>query len=317
MPDAAAAPAVFPADSPPAVRIRGLTKTYRGSKAFRPSRALRGIDLDIPKGSVFGLLGPNGAGKSTLINILAGLVNKTGGTVSIWGIDIDRHPRRSRAAIGVVPQETEYRRFLHAARTAQLSGRPVRRAEARPDYRRIARGRPAGRQGGKLFAHAFRRHAAAAHGRQGDGSQAAGSGAGRTDRRSRCRIAPAIVGPHPDAEPVRDDHPADNPLSGGSAGTVRPDRLHQPWRGHRLRHDRGIAEADGPQGSDHPPGRAAERPAAGTGGLQRRTHPAAAAGHPLSPEPDQVPGSCQRRARKRPDDRRPLDPGERPRRPVP
>ena len=157
--------------------------------------------------------------------------------------------RHRRGAAG-----TEYRRFLHAARTAQLSGRPVRRAEARPDYRRIARGRPAGRQGGKLFAHAFRRHAAAAHGRQGDGSQAAGSGAGRTDRRRGCRIAPAIVGPHPDAEPVGDDHPADDPLSGRGAGTVRPDRLHQPWRGHRLRHDRGIAEADGPQGSDHPPG---------------------------------------------------------------
>ncbi|MYG53510.1 MAG: ABC transporter ATP-binding protein [Rhodospirillaceae bacterium] len=127
MPDAAAAPAdrpddagpadsvptdSVPADSVPAVRVRGLTKTYRGSKNFAPSRALKGIDLDIPKGSVFGLLGPNGAGKSTLINILAGLVNKTAGTAAIWGIDIDRDPRRSRSAIGVVPQELNIDAFF-------------------------------------------------------------------------------------------------------------------------------------------------------------------------------------------------------------
>jgi ABC-2 type transport system ATP-binding protein len=68
-------------------------------------QALKGIDLLVPRGSVFGLLGPNGAGKSTFINILAGLVRKTSGTVKIWGRDIDERPRDARAAIGVVPQE--------------------------------------------------------------------------------------------------------------------------------------------------------------------------------------------------------------------
>ena len=68
-------------------------------------QALKGIDLAIPRGSIFGLLGPNGAGKSTFINILAGLCRKTSGTVSIWGRDIDERPRDARAAIGVVPQE--------------------------------------------------------------------------------------------------------------------------------------------------------------------------------------------------------------------
>nr|WP_233346275.1 ABC transporter ATP-binding protein [Hyphomonas pacifica] len=67
--------------------------------------ALKGINLEVPRGSIFGLLGPNGAGKSTFINILAGLVNKTSGTASIWGLDIDEYPRQSRAAIGVVNQE--------------------------------------------------------------------------------------------------------------------------------------------------------------------------------------------------------------------
>jgi ABC-2 type transport system ATP-binding protein len=67
--------------------------------------ALEGVDLAIPRGSLFGLLGPNGAGKSTMINILAGLVLKTSGTAAVWGIDIDADPRQARAAIGVVPQE--------------------------------------------------------------------------------------------------------------------------------------------------------------------------------------------------------------------
>ncbi|NDV54000.1 ABC transporter ATP-binding protein [Salipiger sp. PrR003] len=83
-----------------AIRIEGLRKTYAGGK-----QALKGIDLTVPRGSIFGLLGPNGAGKSTLINILAGLVVKSAGKVSIWGWDQDRNPRQSRASIGVMPQE--------------------------------------------------------------------------------------------------------------------------------------------------------------------------------------------------------------------
>jgi ABC-2 type transport system ATP-binding protein len=88
-----------------AVAIRGLTKIYRGARGGAGKTALDAIDLEIPRGSIFGLLGPNGAGKSTLINILAGLVIKTAGQVEVWGIDIDRAPRQARAAIGVVPQE--------------------------------------------------------------------------------------------------------------------------------------------------------------------------------------------------------------------
>ncbi|WP_293450282.1 ABC transporter ATP-binding protein [Planktotalea sp.] len=88
-----------------AIQIQGLRKTYAASKGAEPKEALRGVDLNIPAGSIFGLLGPNGAGKSTLINILAGLVLKTSGKVSIWGFDQDVNPRQSRASIGVMPQE--------------------------------------------------------------------------------------------------------------------------------------------------------------------------------------------------------------------
>jgi len=96
-PDADRAPAL-------AVSVRGLNKTYR-AKRGEGKRALVDVDLDIPRGSLFGMLGPNGAGKSTLINILAQLVNKTSGEVAIWGRDLDREPRACAAAIGVVPQE--------------------------------------------------------------------------------------------------------------------------------------------------------------------------------------------------------------------
>src|SRR5215470_9100107 len=88
-----------------AIEARGLEKTYAGAKGRPGAQALKGLDLVVPRGSIFGLLGPNGAGKSTFINILAGLCRKTSGEVSIWGRDIDHHPRDARAAIGVVPQE--------------------------------------------------------------------------------------------------------------------------------------------------------------------------------------------------------------------
>lgn len=88
-----------------AIEARNVVKTYAATKTTPEMQALKGVDLLVPRGSVFGLLGPNGAGKSTFINILAGLVRKTSGTVKIWGRDIDERPRDARAAIGVVPQE--------------------------------------------------------------------------------------------------------------------------------------------------------------------------------------------------------------------
>ncbi len=88
-----------------AIEATGLVKTYAATKTTPEKTALNGIDLKIPRGSIFGLLGPNGAGKSTFINILAGLTRKTSGTVKIWDRDIDQRPRDARAAIGVVPQE--------------------------------------------------------------------------------------------------------------------------------------------------------------------------------------------------------------------
>ena len=103
-----------------ALEATDLRKTYAGSKNAPPKEALKGADLRVRRGSIFGLLGPNGAGKSTFINIFAGLVNKTSGTAKTWGIDIDRDSRAARAAIGVVPQEINMDVFFTPYETLEL-----------------------------------------------------------------------------------------------------------------------------------------------------------------------------------------------------
>src|SRR5881275_1056045 len=98
-----------------AIRIDALSKTYQSGK-----QTLNEVSFDVPRGQIFGLLGPNGAGKSTLINILAGLVVKTSGTISVWGFDIDEHPRNSKRAIGVVPQEIIFDPFFTPRETLEI-----------------------------------------------------------------------------------------------------------------------------------------------------------------------------------------------------
>ena len=103
------------ATADPAIRIESLTKVYEGGKL-----ALDEVSFDVPRGQIFGLLGPNGAGKSTLINILAGLVTKTGGKAVIWGFDIDEHPRNAKRSIGVVPQEIIFDPFFTPRETLEI-----------------------------------------------------------------------------------------------------------------------------------------------------------------------------------------------------
>jgi len=89
-----------------ALSLRGLTKTYSNGVA-----ALRGIDLDVEQGDFFALLGPNGAGKTTLIGVITSLVNKTGGTASVFGHDLDSDLEAAKSCIGVVPQELNFNQF--------------------------------------------------------------------------------------------------------------------------------------------------------------------------------------------------------------
>jgi len=89
-----------------AIEISDLKKRY--DNGFE---ALKGVDLTVKKGDFFALLGPNGAGKSTTIGILCSLVNKTGGKVSIFGIDIDKNFAGAKQFLGVVPQEFNFNVF--------------------------------------------------------------------------------------------------------------------------------------------------------------------------------------------------------------
>ena len=103
-----------------AIEAHGLEKTYAASGKSPEKQALKGLDLSIPRGSIFGLLGPNGAGKSTFINVLAGLVVKTAGIVRIWDTDIDVDHRAAKAAIGIVPQEITFDAFFTPFETLEL-----------------------------------------------------------------------------------------------------------------------------------------------------------------------------------------------------
>ncbi|TDY04007.1 ABC transporter ATP-binding protein [Thiohalophilus thiocyanatoxydans] len=84
----------------PIVSITNLSKTY--GSGFR---ALKNVSLDIQPGEILALLGPNGAGKTTLISIICGIVNASGGSVTVDGYDIRRDYRQTRSRIGLVPQE--------------------------------------------------------------------------------------------------------------------------------------------------------------------------------------------------------------------
>ncbi len=93
-------------DRVPAVQVRGLVKTFPGGKKRPDVEAVRGIDLDVPAGELFGFLGPNGAGKSTTIKILCTLVRPTGGSAQVAGFDVVAQKDDVRRHIGLVFQET-------------------------------------------------------------------------------------------------------------------------------------------------------------------------------------------------------------------
>src|SRR6201992_797216 len=94
-----------------AIEVSGLTMSY-GDRAV-----LRGVDFAVAEGEVFCLLGPNGAGKTSTVEILEGLRRRTGGAVSVLGLDPQGDPARRRGRIGMVLQECG---FPRQARVAEL-----------------------------------------------------------------------------------------------------------------------------------------------------------------------------------------------------
>jgi ABC-2 type transport system ATP-binding protein len=98
------------------ISVSGLEKTYKGG-----FRALKGVDLEIRRGEIFGLLGPNGAGKTTLIGIICGIVTPTAGRVLVDGRDIFADYRATRSRIGLVPQELSIDGFERVYNTVRFS----------------------------------------------------------------------------------------------------------------------------------------------------------------------------------------------------
>jgi ABC-2 type transport system ATP-binding protein len=86
-----------------AVEAEGLVKTYRGRSGT--VEAVRGVDLRVREGEIFGFLGPNGAGKSTTVRMLTTLLSITAGSARVAGVDVAREPDRVRQRIGVALQE--------------------------------------------------------------------------------------------------------------------------------------------------------------------------------------------------------------------
>ncbi|MFT4863596.1 MAG: ABC-2 type transport system ATP-binding protein [Pseudohongiellaceae bacterium] len=98
------------------VSINNLNKTFSGG-----FQALKNISLDIEKGEILALLGPNGAGKTTLISTICGIVRASSGTVTVAGFDIEKDFRKTRAMIGLVPQELTTDSFETVFNTVSFS----------------------------------------------------------------------------------------------------------------------------------------------------------------------------------------------------
>jgi ABC-2 type transport system ATP-binding protein len=100
----------------PIIQVSKLSKTY--ASGFE---ALKCVDLEIRRGEIFALLGPNGAGKTTLINIICGIVTRSGGEVLVDGRDIQKDYRYVRSLIGLVPQELTTDAFESVWNTVSFS----------------------------------------------------------------------------------------------------------------------------------------------------------------------------------------------------
>ncbi|MGK4579076.1 ATP-binding cassette domain-containing protein [Kitasatospora sp. HPMI-4] len=99
-----------------AIRAEGLVKT------FGDVRALDGVDLDVPEGTVLGLLGPNGAGKSTMVRVLTTLVRPDAGSAEVAGVDVLRHPDRVRSLMGLCGQYAAVDEYLTGRENLQMVG---------------------------------------------------------------------------------------------------------------------------------------------------------------------------------------------------
>lgn len=119
-----------------AIAVSGLVKTYTSAFGKKEIHALRGVDLNVERGEVFGLLGPNGAGKTTLVKILLGIVRATSGQGHLLGRPI--HEPKARMRVGYLPEGHRFPEFLTAVQMldlyGQMAGVPGPKRKARIPY---------------------------------------------------------------------------------------------------------------------------------------------------------------------------------------
>jgi ABC-2 type transport system ATP-binding protein len=113
-----ATPAASAVHTTPIITTVGLKKTYPGGVA-----AVKGVDIEIMAGEIYGLLGPNGAGKSTTIGMLTTRVIPTGGSAMVGGVDVIHHPALAKQVIGVVPQTNTLDRAMSVLDNLVYHGR--------------------------------------------------------------------------------------------------------------------------------------------------------------------------------------------------
>ena len=119
------------------IEVSGLVKRYKSG-----FEALKGVNLTINEGEIIALLGPNGAGKTTLISSICGITKPTSGTVSVGGFDINAEYRKTRAMIGLVPQELNLEHFEKVIATVRFSrglfGKPADEAHIEKILRQLS-----------------------------------------------------------------------------------------------------------------------------------------------------------------------------------
>ena len=255
------------------VTIREVGKTY--ASGFQ---ALKGVSLDIEAGEILALLGPNGAGKTTLISIVCGITSLSSGSITVDGHDVVTDYRRSRAAVGLVPQEVKLEIFETVLNTVRFSrglfGKPRDDAYIEGLLRRLAlwdkRDAPIQELSGGMMRRVLIAKALAHQPKVLFLDEPTAG----VDVELRKGLWDMVRRP---ARPGHHHHP-DHPLHRGGRGDGRPRRGDQR-RAHPARRGEGAADAPhGPQAHDHRAAGAARRDPGRAGGVwpdprRRRPHP--------------------------------------------
>ena len=207
-------------DSAIAIETRGLVKTYG------EHRALDGVHLSVPTGTVLGLLGPNGAGKTTAVRILATVLRPDAGEARVLGIDVAAHPDVVRTRIGLAGQYAAVDGNLTGRENLRLIGTltHLRRRDIAPRAKELLERFGLTDAADRPVAHLLRRHAPAPRPRRGARPPAAGPVPRRAHHRPRSPEPQRPLGHRPRAGGRRHHRPPHDPVPRGGRPAGEPDR---------------------------------------------------------------------------------------------